>query len=230
MQRLKHILIMFDLVRIDHFRGLINYWQIPATHRTAMHGRWVNGPGQHFFDALLRHFPTAPIIAEDLGYITAEVRETINKLQFPSMKVLQFAFDACTCGCAGTGGDAASNPYIPHNHIENCVVYTGTHDNNTVRGWFEGEANRTQKKRLFDYLGRKVPASKIHWEFIRLAMSSVAKISIIPMQDILGLAGSARMNRPASRRGNWLWRLQPGQLTPAVSRKLKHLTHIYARD
>jgi len=219
MHRIKHNLDLFDLVRIDHFRGFVAYWQIPANCKTALHGRWAKGPKEDFFNALLKHVTSARIIAEDLGRITADVREIISKFAFPCMRVLQFGFD----------GDANKNPHILHNHIENCVVYTGTHDNNTIRGWFSKEAKPKQKKRLFNYLGREVSAKEIHWHLIRLAMSSVARIAIIPMQDVLGLGEKARMNCPATAKGNWRWRLQQGQLTATVARKLKDLTRIYGR-
>ncbi len=220
MERIKHNVKIFDLVRIDHFRGLIAYWQVPVNHKTAKNGMWVDGPKDNFFKVLLRHFPSAPIIAEDLGYITADVKEVIEKYGLTTMRVLQFAFD----------GAPSSNPHLPHNHIENCIVYTGTHDNNTTRGWFVKEATRTQKKRLSEYLGQKVSSAQINWQLIRLAMSSVARLSIIPVQDLLGLPGSARMNRPAASKGNWLWRLRPGELSTIVSSKLRKLTQIYARD
>jgi len=229
MHRIKHNLDLFDLVRIDHFRGFVAYWQIPAPApscegksggKTARHGKWAKGPKQDFFNALLKHVNSTQIIAEDLGRITADVREIIHKFGFPCMRVLQFGFD----------GDAKKNPHILHNHIENCVVYTGTHDNNTIRGWFSKEAKPKQKKRLFDYLGREVSANQIHWNLIRLAMSSVARIAIIPMQDILGLGEKARMNRPATAKGNWRWRLRPGQITATVAKKLKDLTKIYGRS
>jgi len=237
MHRIKHNLDLFDLVRIDHFRGFVAYWQIPAPapscppHRlasvdpgagegkTARHGRWAKGPKDDFFNALLKHVPSAHIIAEDLGRITADVREIIHKFGFPCMRVLQFGFD----------GDANKNPHILHNHIENCVVYTGTHDNNTARGWFSKEAKPEQKKRLFDYLGREVSAKEIHWHLIRLAFSSVAGIAIIPMQDVLGLGEKARMNLPGTIKSNWRWRMQPEQLTAPVAKKLKDLTRIYGR-
>ncbi len=220
MERIRHNMEMFDLVRIDHFRGLIAYWQVPAGHRTAKDGVWVEGPKDDFFKVLLKHFPTAPFIAEDLGYITADVKEAIEKFALPTMKVLQFAFD----------GSPAGNPHIPHNHIENSIVYTGTHDNNTTRGWFKKEASSEQKKRLKEYLGFRVSSDQIHWQFVHMAMSSVARLAIIPAQDILSLPETARMNRPASKRGNWLWRLKPGQLSPKLARKLKQLTQTYARN
>jgi len=220
MHRIKHNLSLFDLVRIDHFLGFVAYWQVPANHKTARHGKWAKGPKEDFLNALLKHVTSTRIIAEDLGRVTAETRDLIGKFGFACMRVLQFGFD----------GDAKKNPHILHNHIENCVVYTGTHDNNTIRGWFGKEAEPEQKKRLFNYLGRKVSAKEIHWLMIRLAMSSVARIAIIPMQDVLGLGREARMNRPATVRGNWRWRLRPGQITTAVAHKLGDLTRLYGRN
>jgi 4-alpha-glucanotransferase len=219
-ERLKQNLILFDMARIDHFRGFMAYWQVPAKHRTALRGKWVDGPKSHFFDVLLRHFPDAPIIAEDLGRITRDVREVIRKYDFPCMKILQFAF----------GGNPHDNTHILHNHIHNSVVYTGTHDNNTTRGWFETEASAQVKDRLFEYRGRNVPLRRIHWEFVRMAMGSVADLCVIPAQDLIGLPAEARMNRPACKKGNWLWRLRKGKLGAAAAKKLRHLTSIYARD
>ncbi|MFH1625600.1 MAG: 4-alpha-glucanotransferase [Pseudomonadota bacterium] len=218
-RRIEQDLKLFDLVRVDHFRGFVGYWEVPARESTAMNGRWVEAPAEDFFKALLKRFPYLPIIAEDLGVITPDVREVMNRFAFPGMKVLLFAF----------GDDVPTNPYIPHNHIQNSVVYTGTHDNNTVKGWFEREATPAEKERLFRYLGRKTSAEEVHWEFIRLAMMSVADTVIIPMQDILGLDEEARMNRPATTQGNWLWRLLPEQLIPQVSTRLLEITEIYGR-
>jgi 4-alpha-glucanotransferase len=219
MERIRHNIKMFDLVRIDHFRGFIDYWQVPASHKTAQNGKWLEGPRDDFFNVLLKHFPMPGIIAEDLGFITADVREAIEKFALPTMKVLQFAFS----------GDPARNPHIPHNHIENSIVYTGTHDNNTTRGWFRKEAGPEQKKRLKEYLGVRVSSDQVHWQLIRLAMGSVARLAIIPAQDILGLTETARMNRPSTIKGNWLWRLKPGRLSPALAAKLQKLTQTYAR-
>lgn len=220
MQRLRHNLKLFDIVRIDHFRGLIAYWQVPASHKTAKNGKWAKGPGEDFFKVLLKNFPNAPFIAEDLGRITKDVREIIKKYDQPNMKVLQFAFS----------GNPAKNPHIPDNYNKNCVVYTGTHDNNTTRGWFEKEAGKRQKKRLQKYLKREVTADTVCEELIKLAMSSTAKLAIIPAQDILDLPASARMNNPAKQKGNWLWRLPQGQLTPEISEKMKQLTETYKRN
>ena len=218
-QRVGHNLKLFDLIRIDHFRGLIGYWEVPAGETNAVNGKWVEAPAEDFFNALLRRFPQLPIIAEDLGVITPEVREIMHRFELPGMKVLLFAF----------GEDLPTNPYIPHNLPRNCVLYTGTHDNNTVRGWFEREATPEIKKRLFHYLGREVPADRIHLELIRLAMMSVANMVIVPMQDILGLREEARMNRPATSQGNWQWQLLPEQLQPSVAERLLEMTELYGR-
>lgn len=218
-QRIKHHLSLFDIIRIDHFRGFIAYWEVPASDKTAKNGKWVKGPGEDFFKVLFEHFPSKPFIAEDLGYITEDVIEVIKKFQLPCTRVLLSAFR----------GEPATNRHYPHNHVTNCVVYTGTHDNNTIKGWFEKESKPEVKRRLFDYLGRVVPASELHWEMIRLAMSSVANLAIIPMQDILGLGEQARMNRPGTVRNNWVWRLGPKEKTASIVKKLARLTEIFGR-
>ncbi len=219
LQRMEHTLNLFDVVRVDHFRGLVAYWEVPAGEKTAINGRWVEAPVEDFFNALLKRFSYLPIIAEDLGLITPDVREVIDRFEFPGMKVLLFAFSE----------DYPMHPYLPHTYDKHYVVYTGTHDNNTIRGWFEGEARPEDKERLFRYLGREVPVPDIHWEFIRLAMMSVANLVIIPVQDILGLGEETRMNRPATTDGNWRWRLLSEQLTPHLSRRLLKVTEIYGR-
>jgi 4-alpha-glucanotransferase len=167
----------------------------------------------------LSDYPHCPIIAEDLGIITPDVREIVDLYGFPGMKLLLFAF----------GDNLATNPYVPHNHVKNCVVYTGTHDNNTAKGWFRKEARPEDKQRLFQYLGRKVTEETVRQEFVRMAMMSVADLAIIPMQDILGLGEEARMNVPATADGNWGWRLLPEQLTPSVAGELSEVTKIYGR-
>ena len=210
---------LFDFVRVDHFRGFVGYWEVPAGETNAINGRWVEAPAEDFFNALLRRFPRLPIIAEDLGVITPDVREIMHRFELPGMKVLLFAF----------GDDSATNPYLPHNLPRDCVVYTGTHDNNTTRGWFEREATPETKKRLFRYLGREVPTEEVHWELIRLAMMSAAKMAIIPMQDILGLGEETRMNRPSTTKSNWQWQLLPGQLTPSLAERLREMTEVYGR-
>jgi 4-alpha-glucanotransferase len=219
MQRLEHNLRLFDMVRIDHFRGLVAYWQVPARHKTAMHGEWVPAPSDAFFATLFRRLPSAAVFAEDLGHITADVREVVAKYHLPCMRVMQFAFS----------GDPAHNPHMPHNHIPNAIVYTGTHDNNTARGWFQDDLDRSGRKRLFDYLGHSVKPADISWEMIRLAQASVAKLAIIPMQDILGLGTKARMNYPAKTKGNWRWRMREGLLIARLADRLCRLTEIRGR-
>ncbi|MEW6328294.1 MAG: 4-alpha-glucanotransferase [Thermodesulfobacteriota bacterium] len=219
MRLIEHNLKLFNIIRLDHFRGLVAYWEVPAGEETAVNGRWVEVPVRDFFDKLLKRFPSLPIIAEDLGIITQDVKEILGLYQLPGMKVLLFAF----------GDDLATNPYVPHNHVKNCVVYTGTHDNNTAKGWFRKEARPEDKRRLFQYLGREVSEETVHQEFVRMAMMSVADLVIIPMQDILGLGEEARMNIPATADGNWTWRLLPEQLTPSLSASLSELTYIYGR-
>ncbi|UCD84110.1 MAG: 4-alpha-glucanotransferase [Deltaproteobacteria bacterium] len=218
-QRIRHNLKLFDISRIDHFRGLVAYWEVRAGEKTAINGKWIRGPGKDFFKALLEEMPSLPIIAEDLGIITQEVRDTMAYFGFPGMKVLLFAF----------GNDDPRHPYLPHNHEANCVVYTGTHDNNTVRGWFEDEASEDEKRRVFRYLDRELSVNEIHWEFVKLAHGSPANTAIIPMQDILGLGKEARMNIPATVRGNYLWRLIPEQLTPSLAERLSEITEFYSR-
>jgi 4-alpha-glucanotransferase len=218
-QRIEHNLKLCDVLRIDHFRGLVAYWEVPATENTAINGKWIEAPAMNFLNQLTRKFPFLPIVAEDLGIITPDVREVMLNFDFPGMKVLLFAF----------GEDLPTNPYIPHNLPKNCVAYTGTHDNNTIRGWFEGEEAPEDKKRLLRYLGRDVPVEKLHWELVRLLMMSAANTVIFPMQDILGLGEEARMNRPASLGGNWEWRLVPDLLTPDLARKLLEMTEMYGR-
>jgi len=218
-KRIEHNLKLFHLFRLDHFRGFVGYWEVPAEEKTAINGKWVKAPAEDFFKTLLKHFPQMSIIAEDLGIITPDVKEIMKKFGFPGMKVLLFAFN----------GDPRTNPYAPHNHIQNCVVYTGTHDNNTIKGWFKRELDHEGKKRLYDYLGREVTDKTVHHEIIRLAMMSVANMVIIPMQDLLGLGEKDRMNLPASTSGNWEWRLTPEQITPSLVKRLSEMTTIYGR-
>ncbi|MDY0040250.1 MAG: 4-alpha-glucanotransferase [Desulforhabdus sp.] len=218
--RVGHNLTLFDMIRLDHFRGFVGYWEVAATEATAVNGRWVEVPTRDFFDTLLRRFPYLPIIAEDLGTITPDVREAMARYGFAGMKLLLFAF----------GDDLANNPYVPHNHTQNSVVYTGTHDNNTVRGWFSKEASDDDKNRLFKYLGRSVGGDAVHWELVRMAMMSIAATAIVPIQDVLGLGEEARMNLPAAAAGNWGWRLREELLTNEVAEKLLQVSRVYGRS
>lgn len=217
-RRMEHNLRLFDLLRIDHFRGLVAYWEVKAGSKTAIKGRWVDAPAEDFLSELHRHFSCLPVVAEDLGFITADVREVVSKFEIPGMRVLAFAF----------GEDIAYNFHIPHNFVRNCVAYTGTHDTNTSRGWFEEGATALDKERLFCYLGREVAAEDVSWELIRLAILSVADTVVVPMQDILGLGEEARMNRPGKSEGNYRWRLLPSQMR--LDRRLKELTEISGRS
>ena len=217
--RAKQNMKYFDMVRLDHFRGFIAYWEVAATEKTAMNGKWVEAPAGDFFHVLLRRLPSLSIIAEDLGTITPEVREIMNLYDFPGMKVLLFAF----------GDNLSTNPYLPHNHTENYVVYTGTHDNNTVKGWFQHDATEREKENLFAYFGREFDENTVVEQMVRTALMSVASTGIIPMQDFLELGAEARMNIPSLKDGNWEWRVSSEQLTADLSRKIANLTRVYGR-
>ena len=210
---------LFDLVRVDHFRGFAAYWEVPAGETNAIRGAWVPGPGEDFFRVMQERFQEFPIIAEDLGVITEDVIELKNRFGFPGMKILLFAF----------GDDYPRGPYLPSHHEENCVVYTGTHDNNTTLGWFEQDATEQEKANLFHHLGREILKEEVSREFVRMAMESRANLTIVPMQDILGLGGDARMNRPATVGGNYRWRLSSEQLDKEVEIELREFTRNTSR-
>lgn len=218
-KRITHALTLYDFVRIDHFRGLVGYWEVPAGETTAINGRWIEGPGSDFLDRLEKKLPFLPIIAEDLGIITPDVREVMRNHDLPGMKILLFAF----------GADLPTNPYAPHNLEQRCVAYTGTHDNNTARGWYETEASHEEKQRFCEYIGREPPADEVHWEMIRLLMRSSAGLTVFPMQDVLGLGAQARMNTPSTVHGNWEWRLAPQLISHELAAKLRHVTEMYRR-
>ncbi len=218
-ERISYNLHLFDVLRIDHFRGIVSAWEVPANEKDARGGKWVRGPGADLFHNILKKIPDAPIIAEDLGYITPDVTEVMNRLGFPGMKVLLFAF----------GDDQPASVHSPHNLDRNCVIYTGTHDNNTVKGWFKQEADPETRKRLSLYLGRRVTPRKAPRELVRLALMSVAETCVLPMQDLLGLGERARMNQPARVEGNWQWRLTPRQLSASLEARLRNMTRLYGR-
>ncbi len=218
-RRMEHNLRLFDWVRLDHFRGFVGYWEVPAKERTAINGKWMQAPAMDFFRELKRRFRALPVVAEDLGIITPDVKEVMERFNFPGMKILLFAF----------GEDNPEHPYLPHTYKKNCLVYTGTHDNNTVKGWFKSEATPEDRKRLFRYLGKTVSEKDVHWEFIELGMMSAANTFIVPIQDVLGLGEEARMNKPATRRGNWCWRLLSERLTLSLAEKLAEMTETYGR-
>ncbi|MBD2612117.1 MAG: 4-alpha-glucanotransferase [Nostoc sp. ZfuVER08] len=215
-QRFEAMLDYVDIIRIDHFRGFEAYWSVPQGEETAMNGQWVEAPGEAFFEVIGQKLGKLPVLAEDLGVITPEVEALRDKFEFPGMKVLQFAF-----------GSDPGNPFLPFNYPRNAVVYTGTHDNNTTVGWFN-TANDYEKQNLLLYLGCVSPEG-IHWDLIRLALSSVANQAIIPLQDILGLGNEARMNFPSVAEGNWGWRYQTAALTQELSSRLKTLTRLNGR-
>lgn len=214
--RLRHTFTQADVVRIDHFRGLESYWEVPASEETAVNGTWVKGPGSSFFNKLKRVFgDDLPIIAEDLGIITPEVEQLRDKYQLPGMKVLHFAF-----------GDNDENPYLPHNYHSNCVVYTGTHDNDTTIGWF-WSLDQWQRERVQCYLGRD--GSDIAWDLMRLALTSVADVAIFPLQDILRLGSECRMNTPGTVDNNWEWRYRAEILSPGLAHGVRLQTESYGR-
>jgi 4-alpha-glucanotransferase len=219
LERMSHMLQLFDVVRIDHFRGLVAFWEVPAHENNAVNGHWVQAPVYDFFSHMFKRFFDLPIVAEDLGMITADVREAVERLGFPGMKVLLFAF----------GEDDPMHIYLPHTYGKNFVVYTGTHDNNTVRGWFEREAGDDGRRRLFRYIGKEVTADEVSWEMIRLALRSVADVAIFPLQDVLGLGQEAQMNKPSIAHGNWEWRFRPEHLTPSIRDRLREITWTYGR-
>jgi 4-alpha-glucanotransferase len=225
-ERFRAARTFFDIIRIDHFRGFESYWEIPASSKTAIEGRWVAGPGAAFFEKITSVLGELPIIAEDLGVITPAVIQLRDRFNFPGMKVLQFAFNS----------GSADNPYLPHNYPHNCVVYTGTHDNDTIIGWFRNPQPATtlrpkqlvrERENVLKYLGTN--GTDIHWDLIRLAFMSVADTAIIPFQDILGLGSDARMNIPATVSGNWSWRFSEGMITRDIVERLGEMTRLYGR-
>jgi 4-alpha-glucanotransferase len=212
-RRLTFLSRMVDLIRLDHFRGLVAYWKIPARAKNAAKGEWTKAPADAFLTELQTSLSGLPLIAEDLGTITPDVVEVMKKFRLPGMKVLLFAFDT----------ENSDNPHLPHNYTSESVAYTGTHDNNTVRGWYEEEASGAARKRLEIYIKKTVSAGDVHWKMIRLALSSPSSLAVIPVQDFLGLGSNARMNLPASLSGNWQWRLRHDEISHSLSAKIAAL-------
>lgn len=218
--RVKATLLYVDLVRVDHFRGFEAYWQVPGGEETAMNGEWIEAPGVKFFETLAKKLGTLPVLAEDLGIITPKVEALRDGFEFPGMRILMFAF----------GGDPNST-YLPHNYVSNCLVYTGTHDNDTTLGWWN-RATAEEKQHCARYLGYASPdeIKEINWELIRLALSSVANQAILPLQDLLGLDNRGRMNDPSTNAGNWRWRYESSELlTEQLRDRLLELTQLYGR-
>lgn len=213
--RFRAALRFADVVRVDHFRGFAAYWEIPASEPTAIHGKWMPGPGKPLFDAVRNALSDLPVIAEDLGHITEEVHELRRAIGVPGMKILQFAFAQL------------DSPHLPHNYLRETVVYTGTHDNDTARGWYD-KASDLERRTAAAYLGVDEETDAA-WALIRAAFTSVAQTAIVPVQDVLSLGSEARMNLPGNREDNWSWRLRSAALTGAHAERLRHLSEISGR-
>lgn len=220
MKRLEAAASMFDALRLDHFRGFESYWQVPYGRTDAIGGEWVKGPGWHFLKRVKKNFPGLEIIAEDLGILSPEVHKLLEKTGYPGMKVLQFAF-----------ASGANNEHLPHNHVKNSVVYTGTHDNNTIKGWLDEDASLEEKEFLAKYFGMGALNGNEKWSrsLIKGAMASVANLCVIPIQDYLDLASDARINTPSTVGGNWQWRLNKSQLTDQLAEEIREITLVYGR-
>lgn len=214
--RIRNNCELYDIIRIDHFRGFESYWEIPCGDKTAEKGRWVKGPGMKLFNAIKDALGDVNIIAEDLGFLTKDVIDFRKKTGFPGMKILQFAFDS-----------KEESDYLPHNYDNNCVVYTGTHDNDTVNGWLENSSKQDVEYAI-NYL-KLTKEEGYNWGFIRGAWSSVGDIAIAQMQDFLGLGSPARMNIPSTIGGNWQWRVKKDDLSDELAYKIYELTKIYGR-
>ena len=222
-QRVRDALTQTDIIRIDHFRGLESYWEVPIEATTAIDGAWVISPGQELFDTLRKEIGEIRIIAEDLGVITPEVEALRDRYEFPGMKIFQFAFDF-----APDGDINASNAFLPHNYDYNCVAYTGTHDNDTTYGWYRSLPD-TYRDLVRRYLARS--DEDIVWSMMRQLMASCAKYAIFPMQDLLGLAEDSRMNRPSTvGESNWSWQMLLSDLDPFISARFSEMVRIYRRD
>ena len=223
LKRIAHCFSLYDVVRIDHFRGFDEYYAIPYGEPTAEHGHWEHGPGYDIFRSMKEKLGEKEVIAEDLGFLTPSVIELVKKSGYPGMKILQFAFDS-----------REESDYLPHNYTHNCVVYTGTHDNDTVMGWYD-TLKGADKKLCDDYLrlknadGEPIPREQLPWEFVRAAMSSVADLAIIPMQDYLGLGSEARINIPSTLGINWKWRMGNGDFTKELAGRIRSMTKLYGR-
>jgi len=217
--RIRRALTLYDEVRLDHFRGFEAYWSIAADETTAIHGQWVKAPGHALFNRLKEIFGELPFIAEDLGVITREVDELREFFGMPGMRILQFGF-----------GDRGGHIYLPHRFVENTVVYTGTHDNNTTLGWWRDDASPTERANVQTYLHPIEHDGDIVWAMIKCAAASVASICIFPLQDVLHLGSEGRMNTPAAAAGNWAWRYSPNALHPDLSAQMAAIMEMTDRD
>lgn len=217
LRRIRAALQLYDIVRIDHFRGFAGYWEIPAGEKTAINGQWIKGPGADFFNAIQSALGTLPIIAEDLGEITPDVIELRDQFHLPGMKILQFAFSS-----------DASDKFLPHNYTPNFVVYTGTHDNDTSVGWYHHSATEYERDHFRRYL--RTDGHDPSWSLLDAAFRSVASMALVPLQDLLDLDSAARMNFPGRAEGNWSWRFMPDDLNGLIAARLRETTLIYGRD
>ncbi len=218
LERIQAALRLYDMVRIDHFRGFAGYWEVPAIEETAINGQWVAGPGADFFEVVRKELgETLPIIAEDLGEITPDVIDLRNRFNLPGMKILQFAFSS-----------DASDKFLPHNYTRNFVVYSGTHDNDTSMGWYRQSASDNERDFFRRYF--RTDGHDAAWSMVDGAFRSVANIAVVPLQDLLSLGGEARMNLPGRASGNWAWRFLPEQITGHLIERLRDTTLTYGRD
>lgn len=220
-KRLSYCFRLYDVVRIDHFRGFDEYYSIPFGAETAVHGHWEKGPGMALFRKMKEALGDCQVVAEDLGYMTDTVRQLVAESGFPNMKVLEFAFDARDTGSA--------SDYLPHNYTENCVAYTGTHDNETIIGWLDSiteEERRMVRDYLWDYETAK---EQLNWPLICMLMRSRANVVMIPVQDYLGLGNEGRINHPSTVGKNWRWRLTGGQLSEELKKQVRRITKLYGR-
>jgi 4-alpha-glucanotransferase len=218
LKRIRAVLETVDIIRIDHFRGFAGYWEVPGRAKNAVKGRWVKGPGKNFFQTVRENLGDLPIIAEDLGVITPDVVELRESFKLPGMKILQFGF-----------GDGPLAPFLPHNYPVNCVVYTGSHDNDTVLGWYQRVGEKSVESDFYRrYTARD--GSDVSWDLIREAWSSVAVFSLAPIQDFLSIDNQGRMNYPGNPSGNWTWRMPPDGLSDGLKARIKEINYLYARD
>jgi 4-alpha-glucanotransferase len=215
-ERFEKSLEIFDIFRLDHFRGFGGYWEIKAGEPTAENGRWVRGPGAHFFKSIEKNLGELPIIAEDLGVITPDIKELAVEFGFPGMRIFQFGFSS-----------DANDPFLPHNYTPNCVAFTGTHDNATAKGWYVDASKKEQEfcRQYLNSTGKNIP-----WEMIRALWASCANFVLAPMQDFLALGNEARMNFPGKLGGNWNWRMKPGSINVLLEERIRLLNIIYGRN
>jgi 4-alpha-glucanotransferase len=209
----------FDVIRLDHFRAFYDYWEVPATEKTAIAGQWQAGPGADIFEVFKQALGELPFIAEDLGEVSAGVYQLRDQIGLPGMNLLQYGF----------GVDMPVSVHVPHNHVPNSVTYTGTHDNNTTLGWFQTDASAIEKRNLQIYLRTRVNARNVSWLLVDVCYASIARIAIVPLQDLLELDGQSRMNMPSSATGNWDWRVSRSWPSKKLATRLRLLVKWYHR-